>query len=92
MASYIVKAGDSLSKIARDVLGDIKRWPAIAALNDLRQPYTILPGQVLQLPGTDVADVDVKLIKAGFKPTTNWWLLGGLALAGGGVWWWSRNR
>jgi len=88
MASYIVKAGDSLSKIARDVLRDVTRWPAIAELNDLRQPYTIMPGQVLQLPGDEV----VKLAKAGFKPKMNWWLLGGLALVGGGAWWWQQNR
>lgn len=90
MASYIVKAGDSLSKIARDVLSDINKWPAIATLNDLRQPYTILPGQVLQLPGA-VATADVNLVKARFKLTKNWWLFG-LALAGGGYWWWQRNR
>lgn len=51
MATYTVKSGDSLSKIARDVLGDMSRWPEIAALNTLRAPYVIHPGQVLQLPG-----------------------------------------
>lgn len=47
---YTVEAGDSLSRIARDVLGDISRWPEIAATNNLAAPYTITPGQVLTLP------------------------------------------
>ncbi len=55
MASYVVKPGDSLSIIARDVIGDLSRWPELAMLNQLSSPYIIEPGQVLQLP----ADVTV---------------------------------
>jgi len=51
MAAYTVKAGDSLSKIARDVLGNLALWPAIASLNSIAAPYIIRAGQVLQLPG-----------------------------------------
>jgi hypothetical protein len=50
--SYTVKSGDSLSKIARDQLGDVARWPEIAKINRLVSPYTILPGQLLTLPDT----------------------------------------
>lgn len=50
MEIYEVKKGDSLSIIARDVLGDISRWPEIAKLNNLLEPYTIFPGAQLLLP------------------------------------------
>lgn len=50
MEFYQVKSGDSLSIIARDVLGDIARWPDIARLNNLVEPYTIFPGMQLILP------------------------------------------
>ncbi len=50
MASYVVRSGDSLSRIARDVLGDMARWPELAALNAIEAPYTIYPGQVITLP------------------------------------------
>ena len=48
--TYTVRAGDSLSRIARDVLGNLSRWPELAALNAIAPPYTIYPGQVLVLP------------------------------------------
>lgn len=48
--TYTVRAGDSLSRIARDVLGNLSRWPELAALNAIASPYTIYPGQVLVLP------------------------------------------
>lgn len=51
MATYTVKSGDSLSRIALNVLGDMSLWPRIAQANGLAAPYTIYPGQVLQLPG-----------------------------------------
>lgn len=50
MANYTVQNGDSLSLIARDVLGALSRWPELAALNAIAPPYTIYPGQVLVLP------------------------------------------
>lgn len=53
MQTYTVKSGDTLSKIARDVLGDLDRWPAIAELNNLVEPFAIFPGAVLLLPETD---------------------------------------
>ncbi len=53
MKIYEVKSGDSLSKIARDVLGNMSRWPEIAKLNNLVAPYTIFPGAQLLLPEGD---------------------------------------
>lgn len=52
MGTYTVQSGDSLSIIARDVLGNMSLWPQLATANGLSAPYTIYPGQVLQLPGT----------------------------------------
>lgn len=54
MEFYTVKAGESLSIIARDVLNDISRWPDIARVNNLVSPYTIYPGQQLILPDVEV--------------------------------------
>jgi hypothetical protein len=55
-------AGEDLTSIARDRLGDAARWSEIAALNALQPPYvstaglpgTAMPGAVLLLP-TDAA-------------------------------------
>lgn len=63
MATYTVKMGDSLSKIARDVLNNINLWPQIAALNDIRAPWRIFPDQVLQLP--DITDEQLYKGEAG---------------------------
>ncbi len=46
---YIVREGDALSCIARDMLGDPYRWPEIVELNHLKDS-TIYPGQMLLLP------------------------------------------
>jgi|YNPNPStandDraft_1061719.scaffolds.fasta_scaffold04237_8 nucleoid-associated protein YgaU len=50
--TYVVKSGDSLSKIARDQLGDASRWPEIFELNKdkIKDPNLIYPGQELTLP------------------------------------------
>lgn len=47
--TYIVKEGDSLSKIARDQLGNLEMWPLLASINNLSAPYTIYPGQRIDL-------------------------------------------
>lgn len=62
--NYIVKSGDTISKIARDVLGDISMWPQIAATNNITAPYTIFPNQILQLPDIGVS------IPPGITPIT----------------------
>jgi nucleoid-associated protein YgaU len=47
-----VRSGDTLSKIARDYLGDAKRYPEIFEANRpmLTDPDEIFPGQVLRIP------------------------------------------
>jgi nucleoid-associated protein YgaU len=49
---YVVKSGDSLSKIAKEVLGDASRWPEIFEANkdQIKDPNLIYPGQELYLP------------------------------------------
>lgn len=49
---YIVEAGDSLAKIAREQLGDESRWQEIYALNQdqIENPRLIYPGQELAMP------------------------------------------
>lgn len=50
--TYTVKAGDTLSKIAKDHLGDANAYHAIFEANrdQLSDPDKIKPGQVLKLP------------------------------------------
>jgi nucleoid-associated protein YgaU len=50
--TYTVKAGDTLSKIAKDHLGDANAYMAIFEANrdQLNDPDKIKPGQVLKIP------------------------------------------
>ncbi len=50
--SYTVKSGDTLSKIAKEHLGDANAYTKIFELNrdQLSDPNLIKPGQVLKLP------------------------------------------
>lgn len=50
--TYVVKSGDSLSKIAKELLGDAKRWPEIFEANrdKIKDPNLIYPGQELLIP------------------------------------------
>lgn len=88
---YTVKSGDSLSKIARDMLGDIDRWKELAYINALIPPYVIQPGQRLIMPAdsplqitvtsgaTDQA-VPVREAAFSFNPATVMLLVAGAAL------------
>ena len=51
-ATYVVKAGDSLSKIAKKTLGSANKWKALWEANkdQIKDPDKIYPGQVLKLP------------------------------------------
>lgn len=51
-STYTVKSGDSLSKIAKNELGDANAWKKIFEANSdvLDDPDKIFPGQVLKLP------------------------------------------
>jgi hypothetical protein len=48
--TYVVKAGDTLSKIAKEFYGDPTKYPIIAAYNGLADPGRITIGQVLRIP------------------------------------------
>lgn len=49
---YEVKSGDSLSKIAKEVYGDAKKYNTIFEANKpmLKDPDLIYPGQMLRIP------------------------------------------
>jgi nucleoid-associated protein YgaU len=49
---YVVQPGDSLSKIAKEELGDASRWPEIFELNkdQIKDPNLIHPGQEFKMP------------------------------------------
>ncbi|WP_163996347.1 LysM peptidoglycan-binding domain-containing protein [Pyxidicoccus caerfyrddinensis] len=55
---YTVKSGDTLSKLAKDIYGDMKLYPKIFELNkdQLKNPDTIKVGQVLKLPPKSIAN------------------------------------
>lgn len=80
---YTVQQGDTLSKIARDVLGNMALWPAIAELNDLKNPDLIFPGQVLILPDKlePLTPVTTTTQRAGVPAWLGWLLL--LSVGGG---------
>ncbi|MGZ3447491.1 MAG: LysM peptidoglycan-binding domain-containing protein [Myxococcaceae bacterium] len=51
--TYTVRSGDSLSKIAKSLLGDAKKWRLLYEANkDVvgSNPDLIKPGQVLKIP------------------------------------------
>ena len=50
--TYTVKKGDSLSKIAKEMYGDMKQWRKIADANKdkIKNPDLIQPGWVLVIP------------------------------------------
>jgi LysM repeat protein len=48
--TYTVKAGDTLSKIAKEFYGDATQYPVIAEFNGLEDPSRIFIGQVLRIP------------------------------------------
>jgi nucleoid-associated protein YgaU len=52
MGTYTVKAGDSLSKIAKALYGDAGRWPEIFEANkdQISDPDVIRVGQELRIP------------------------------------------
>jgi len=51
--TYTVRPGDSLSKIAKSLLGDAKKWRVLYEANKEvvgSNPDLIQPGQVLKIP------------------------------------------
>jgi nucleoid-associated protein YgaU len=55
MKTYTVKAGDTLSKISREFLGDANEYMRIYEANrdQLNDPDKIQPGQVLKIPAME---------------------------------------
>ena len=51
--TYTVKSGDSLSKIAKELLGDASAWKRIHEANrdQIPNPDLIHPGMTLKIPG-----------------------------------------
>ena len=51
--TYVVVAGDSLSKIAKRYYGDANKWNRIYEANrdQIKNPDLIHPGQQLRIPG-----------------------------------------
>jgi nucleoid-associated protein YgaU len=50
--TYVVKQGDSLSKIAKERYGNANQWPKIYEANKdvIKDPDLIYPGQTLKIP------------------------------------------
>ena len=50
--TYTVVKGDTLSRIAKQFLGDANKWPRIHEANKdvIKNPDRIFPGQVLKIP------------------------------------------
>lgn len=46
----VAKQGDNLLTVSVAATGDASNWHDIADLNDIRDPYTLQPGQVLRIP------------------------------------------
>ncbi|UCD79611.1 MAG: LysM peptidoglycan-binding domain-containing protein [Desulfobacterales bacterium] len=67
MPSYIVKPGDTLSKIAISTLGSAGKWRIIAEMNGIISPSKIRIGQRLQLPGEVIEVPCVINTSAGVK-------------------------
>ena len=50
--TYVVKQGDSLSRIAKERYGNANQWPKIYEANKdvIKDPDLIYPGQTLKIP------------------------------------------
>lgn len=72
---YTVRAGDTLSAIARRVYGDASLYGRLAAANGIQNPNLIYPGQVLKLPGAEALPAAAPLpqsVKAAQETKTAW--------------------
>lgn len=62
--TYTVKAGQGLSQVAQDALGDGSQWKKIAEANDLSAPYTLKKDQVLKIPDAETKTAEAKPAEA----------------------------
>jgi len=51
--SHLVQPGETLDRIAWQHYGDATKWRAIAAANQVRDPFSIRPGTMLDIPTVD---------------------------------------
>jgi nucleoid-associated protein YgaU len=69
---YVVKSGDTLSKIAKELYGDSTRWREIFEANkdQIKDPNMIRPGWELVIPGLggDEEKKEAKVRKPGDLP------------------------
>ena len=69
--AYQVKEGDTLSAIARDLLGSEKRVPDLVAANPGIEPNRLKIGQMLWLPARDAAVKDAPSLLVSMPPNPN---------------------
>ncbi len=64
--AYVVQKGDSLSRIAKKVLGSSEAWRTIYEANkaQISRPNIIRPGMVLTIPGGSMVNEDGKYVDA----------------------------
>lgn len=48
--TWVVQSGDRLDLIAYEELGEATRWPEIAKMNNLLDPFDLRAGQILNIP------------------------------------------
>lgn len=58
---YVVQLGDTLSGIAKEVLGSEGEWRAIAELNDIENPDRIFVGKRLHMPSTQNNEMSAEM-------------------------------
>lgn len=61
-AYYIVRAGDSLSKISQALYGDFKKWPSLSNLNNKKNPHLIYPGEIIHLDSKQLVDQNLRYL------------------------------
>lgn len=64
---YIVKSGDSLSKIAKRFYGKADKWLVIAKDNNIKNANSILVGQKLKLVKTSSDKIDSSILGKEYK-------------------------
>lgn len=65
---YTVRAGDTLSRIAKRELGHVKFWPALWKANEktIHNPNLLMPGQKITLPQGSAVTVSARLTAEAF--------------------------
>lgn len=69
--TYVVRNGDSLSRIAARELGEAGRWTEIRDLNPGLDPNRLKVGASIQIPGTTVASANKSSETIGWGPRTS---------------------